>query len=514
MTLVPNHLQPLNGSRVETLSMQKTNTSTYLRLMCALLFLVMTTTSCGLFNRVDNTTGKKDKDKEQPQGEDELLDPIEGTVVYNPETGQYDTVRVLTQKMDTLIWRDISTNDAPVITSDGVFVDEGGTLDGTGNFGTEYYSSYNVTTMLPFVTNKFSYESSSLPENSDWAVHFYGGMRMALDVLDQEGVGLNVTVLDTKGQTSEVTNLLRTNDEITNAHLLMGPYRKENVKLVADYAQRENKTFVSPYSASTGITNRNPNYIQVNPTLESHAEAIMQHARKTYRTDQVVLVTRDKPAEKARMEYFQQENYRIDGATTGPRLREFVISDDTPDLNKTEVKPYITLGTTTVFVIPSWSSEAFIGAFLRKIYIEARYSPIVVYGMPQWLDFNNIDYDVFENLNVHLSSSSFIDPYSPKVQEFKRRFFDRYGVTPNEEAFMGYDDMLYFGRMLKKYGTKFQFFLDQSIGTDYLHTQFKVNKVLDPQSMRPESRTEVIEKFENKYVNILKFDQYQFQLAN
>ncbi|MFK7934478.1 MAG: ABC transporter substrate-binding protein [Saprospiraceae bacterium] len=465
--------------------------------------------SCDMFKKAqdDNANNKPKQERE-----DELLDPIEGTVVYNPETGMYDTVRVLRQRMDTLILRDVA--DAPVITSDGVFVDDGGGLDGTGQFGTEFYSTYNVSVMLPFVTNRFNLSSANLPENSDWAVHFYAGMQMAFDVLEQEGVSLNVTTVDTKGQPGEVNNLLRTNSSLLNAHVILGPYRKENVKLVANFAKKEKKTMISPYSASTGVAVNNPNYIQVNPTLESHSAAIMQHARKKYRADQIVLIAKDGTPEVNRLNYFQQENFKIEGRTDLPKIKELLIKDDNIDLRETDLKPFINTATTTVFIIPSFASEAYIGALMRKIYLEARYSPIVVYGMPQWQDFSSIDYDVFENLNLHISSSSFLDPYSVNVQDFKRRFFDRFGTAPEEQAFWGYDDMLYFGRMLKKHGTKFQYFLDADPGADYLHTRFNIQKELTPESMRPESKREVIQKFENRYVNILKFEQYFFQIAN
>lgn len=474
------------------------------------LLLMTSFAACDMFKKVqDDKVGQPSK----PNREDEeLLDPIEGTIVYNPETGTYDTVRVLRERMDTTIWRDVT--DAPVITSDGVYVDEGGAPDGTGAFGTAYYSTYNVSVMLPFVTNRFSMTSPKLPDNSDWAVHFYAGMQMALDILEQEGVSLNVTTLDTKGQASEVNTLLRSDESLTSAHLILGPYRKENVKLVADFAKREQKTMVSPYNASMSVANNNTQYIQVNPTLKSHAEAIMRHARKNYRPDQIVLVAKDKTAEVNRLKYFQDENYLIDGSTNGPALQELLVTDSNIDLSELDLKPFLKSGTTTVFIIPSFSSEAYVGALMRKIYLEARYSPIVVYGMPQWQDYTSIDYDVFENLNLHISSSSYIDPYSVSVQSFKRSFYDRYGTAPEEEAFWGYDDMLYFGRMLKKHGTKFQYFLDGDLGVNYLHTRFDVQKQLTPQSMRPESKKEVIQRFENKYVNILKFDQYYFQRAN
>lgn len=509
MTLALNHRQLLNGSSI----------------LLALSFLVLLS-SCDLFRSAQSAEKKKDKDKkvtEKNQEKDEELDVIEGKVVYDPRTGTYDTVRVMQEKLDTVIWTDARGKDIPPpITSDGTYTgtagngNTGGQTSGSGQFGTQYFSTYNVSLMLPFLADRVSIESAAIPDNSLWAVHYYSGAKMALDMLRSEGVGLNLSVLDNEANEQQTSNLLTVNRDIQDAHLVIGPYRKDNVKQVAVYAKQQNKTFVSPYSASSDIDKNNPNYVQVSPTLDSHLEAIVQHARNNYAANQIVLVVRNKGAEVSRLKVLQNKNHEIDGSSSGPRLKEYVVEDQSADYGGIDVKPYLQPTGTTVFIVPSWSNDVFIGSLLRKLYIEARGRQVVVYGMPQWRNFTNIDYDYYENLNVHISSASFIDSFSPAVQDFKRNFFERYGVAPRDEAFLGYDVMLYFGRMLKKHGTKFQFFLDQEWGDGYLQTQFQFDRIfdVDPEQPIDDRLNAPIERFENKYVNILKFDNYFFQLAD
>ncbi len=132
--------------------------------------------------------------------------------------------------------------------------------------------------------------------------------------------------------------------------------------------------------------------------------------------------------------------------------------------------------------------------------------------MPQWKDYEKIDFDYYEKLNVHISSSVFVNPLDPDVRLFKQQYYDLYGSIPTEEAFVGYDVMLYFGRMLKQYGTKFQYALEGS-EADALHTRFEFERVVRPGATTG-IETSQIEQFENKYVNILKFENYQFQKAN
>ena len=142
-----------------------------------------------------------------------------------------------------------------------------------------------------------------------------------------------------------------------NTHLIIGPYRKENIRLVADFAKRNDITHISPHSASSNLTKNNANYIQVSPTLQTHCKAITQHVRTKYRPDQVVLLVRDKPAEKARFAYFQEENYRIEGHRADSiAFREIVVEEGDDNFRKVNLTNLIQPGDTTVFIIPSWSN--------------------------------------------------------------------------------------------------------------------------------------------------------------
>ena len=301
--------------------------------------------------------------------------------------------------------------------------------------------------------------------------------------------------------------------------MIIGPYRRDNVRLVAEFAKRNEITYVSPYSASSELSENNPNYIQFNPTLQTHCEAITSHAREYYETDQVVLVARNNPSELARFDYFHDRNWEIELAESNEeerkpdttRFREYIISQSSVDLDEVDMLPLMELQDTMVFIIPSWSDEKFVISFLRKLdLVNTEENHIVVYGMPQWMKYERVDYDYFEKLNVHISSSTFIDPFSTDIQFFKRKYFNAYGSSPRDEAYMGYDITLYCGRMLQKYGTKFQYWLDREMDR-YMHTKFEFQQKVDPTTRGREKYQ--IDQFENKYVNILKFQDYQFQLA-
>ena len=111
-----------------------------------------------------------------------------------------------------------------------------------------------------------------------------------------------------------------------------------------------------------------------------------------------------------------------------------------------------------------------------------------------------------------MSSANYIDPLDERVRQFKRKFFDEYGTIPREEAYLGYDAMNYFGKMLNQYGREFPQSLDRQ-PYDVLHGRFEFERVV----LKPEEHKEDLNYFdqlENKFVHILQFRDFQFQPAN
>ncbi|MBK9014965.1 MAG: hypothetical protein IPM82_13300 [Saprospiraceae bacterium] len=129
-----------------------------------------------------------------------------------------------------------------------------------------------------------------------------------------------------------------------------------------------------------------------------------------------------------------------------------------------------------------------------------------------WLDFEQLDFEYFEKLHLHVSSAFYVDDNDERVRQFKQKYFQSYGAVPDEEAFLGYDVMLYFGKMLAKHGKNFTQKLDVS-PSDVLHGRFEFNRVvLDPS--RHKEDLNYFDQLENTFVHILKFQDFHLQPAD
>ncbi|MEM9846846.1 MAG: ABC transporter substrate-binding protein, partial [Bacteroidota bacterium] len=502
MISVQSLLQRLNGNKFTFI------------LIGALLFAL---SSCDLLKPLPKD---KDRDKEK----EEELDPIGGGRIYNPETGEFEkSDEVVLETMDTIRWREISAREYPPITTEGLATENSdggrGQVLEEGEFGTQLLSSYNVSMMLPFLTDRFDGSESNLDLQSRWAVQFYTGAKIAIEQLDQERTNLKVSVYDTKADERILNEVLqRDTGFIASSHLVMGTVKGECVARMAQYAKAQQVPFVSPFSANTKITKENPYYIQINPSIATHLKAITRHARSNYNSDQIVVVAKRGDQSEAIMNYIQELNYEIAGSNYAPRFEELVIQDDSPTMENTNLDVVMRSGRTTVFILPimrdrEGKDKDFIYAFLRKAYLASRSNgnSVVIYGMRHWQYYDDADPNYFENLNVHISSEYYVDKYSEVVRDFRRRYYDLYGTVPSAEAFRGFDNMLYFGRMLKKHGTKFYEFFNREV-ENALHTTYNLEPITPiVENNYGQEIYGTPDRFENQYVHILKFEDYYFQ---
>jgi hypothetical protein len=461
-----------------------------------LLVFTLTFGACNAFRKADAGKPAR-KQKEDDLGQTTpVRPPNDGSVLV-------DTVR---WRIDPAAKPPIagsgSTGDPVSLPSTGIDLGGNGNTSGgviDPSSGNSSGAETKVSILLPFFTASMTETSAANPVKAQFALDFYAGAKLALDSLSTAGLKLNVNVFDSKGD----FNALLGKYEVAKSDIILGPVEKENIPAALGFAARNNITFISPYFPTGDVEGGNPNFIQVKPGLKVHCENLVRHIRVRHQTKQVVLVGRRADGESARFAYFQSMNSELNKASFGSRLEEWIIDDET------QINPeaYINSEGVTVFVLPSWN-EAFVASFLKKLNASPKKQDIIVYGMPQWLDFNKSLNPLYETLKVRISSSTFIDANSLQVKLFKSKFQQKYGKQPSADAILGYDCMSYFGQMIARYGSKFANQLDRE-PQSLMHTRFNFSPVY--RTNPTDDLNNNVSKVENMFVNVLKFQGGSFK---
>lgn len=392
-------------------------------------------------------------------------------------------------KRDTVQWKEVDTR----------LKKKKSKLD-KPDFSSGKKDHYEVALMIPL-------DSKSAKGNKRM-INYYAGVKMALDQLDQEGANLTLHTVDASTMGSVTSRLrdLKRND----VDVIIGPYSKKDLKTAADFAKSEQITMVSPWIALSSKTIKsNPYYVQMRPSQLDHYEAMIADISDKYKPSQVVLLGQEmNSTDRKRSKYLQKLARAYYKSSDRKPLKEYYIRKDSLMESRMLYIDYLQPKETTVFVIPQTNSrdEDFVYGAIRRLTAEKGESNVIVYGMPIVMDSDRITFDNYHGTNAHVVTSSFIDSEEQKNKDFKSKYFARYGAVPREEAYEGYDMMLYVGRALMKHGSNFQHRMSKPYD-DLLQTTISLNPKHKGGS---ESIGKNIDFFMNTHIDVVKFEDSRF----
>ncbi|MBK8113009.1 MAG: hypothetical protein IPK46_23275 [Saprospiraceae bacterium] len=352
------------------------------------------------------------------------------------------------------------------------------------------YSHYDVAVVLPF----------SETAGNERFLQYYGGMKLAAEELALEGHDFTIRVYN--AEESGVLDQL----EQDNSKLIFAPSDEHLLKKMVDLGKSKNATVISPFFSLSTVENA-PSFIQLKPSLKSHFSSITTHVLSNYNANEVVLVGRNTKADKAWFKYFQATAAEISGQPLEKIFSEYWVLDDSLSLGSRVFYDLIESGK-NVFIFPNYSykDELYLYNAMRRLLAEKGSYPVTVYGMPIIKDSEKMGFDFFSGLNVHVPASRYVVEFREEVKSFDRKFFDHFGALPETDAYEGFDHMLFIGRHLSEYGESFAPYLSTDTG-QYLHSKF------DVRAAHTEGSASEIDYFENKYLEILRFDGTRFVKA-
>lgn len=472
MTLVQNHRPLLNGNS-----------------LIASILILFLFASCGILNP---DKGAKTTPSDSVPTRDEKT-----VRIYNPQTVQYDQIPASEVIVDTVSLRDITDISTPPITEADV------SLKG------EKKSSYHFSLLMPFNAIKYQNISNPVDPRGRRFIQYYAGARLAIDDLMQSGIRIDMHVYDTEESSSKVRKLLD-DPNFQSSDVIIGPYRRENIETVSTFSNENQIVCVSPWIPGFEVPGNNPQLLQMTPGLEAHADAIFGHIEANYPDTDVYIVSRNSERERNRLNMFREAYQRI--SSEPDSLKELLISDNTSDLQNTDWLSIFENPDRAIFVIPYYSrgDEDFVNSILRKIHAERIEKEIIVFGMPQWMSFRNMNYDYLEALQAHLSTISYTDRFHPKYQNFTSRFFDRYGIVAEDSAFQGYDLVSYLGKAIAENGTMFLSKLENKLSSE-MNLGFDIRPVYG-NSSPDQNDLQTPKYFENRGIRILRFQNQNFQI--
>jgi len=356
---------------------------------------------------------------------------------------------------------------------------------------------FNIAVLLPFNVNynTLGVEDKKIYEKSKIALEFYEGVLIALDELKLKGFKVNMTVHDTEGSGEIVKQILNIS-ETKDMDLIIGPIYNGPLKVASEFSKRNKIYMVSPLSPKTSFVSDNPYYLNLSSSLDTHCNYIYDDIISKNFTDVIVL--------------YQNKNSEIEIANkfisdspenTSPELsitKFHGLLYDKKD--KPNFRDYLTDYNQNVFIISS-NNEYLVNDVLGRLFPYRNTYDIVIYGMPKWDRFENIDPEYFENLDISFTNNFYKNRENTDVQFFEANYYNRLNKPSTQYANIGYDMMHYFGQLLMEYPEDdFEYGINNSntVGT---YTGFDFTPVFS-------DSTGNINFYENKFLHLLNYQDY------
>ena len=440
-----------------------------------LFYLIIALSSCGIFS-----SGKKYKHKRR-----------------TTHRAHKKTNKKAQTKVDTVKWPSDKHTD----------IEENENLHGTVK-----KNSYVIDLLIPFDASK-NFTSLEEIEKSLTGkfLHYYSGVLLALKDLEKENANFIVNVYDAPIKNDRI-DIIKSKMNMSPPDVIIGPYDKNQLAEIVRYGKRKEITVISPWKAIPKITFHNPHYIQLKPSLKMHYKALVKHVDEKFDPSQVYLLGKNSPKDKKRLKYLMKLHDELK-IKTG-EYHTFLIDRDSLLNSDAVFRDIFKPGDygVKVFIIPNWSykDEDFLYSVLRRLNVEKGNAKVYVYGMPILTKSSKIGYNLFKRLNIRVAMNKNIDNSKYEVKKFISRYYQQFDVFPLDEAFLGYDMMMFTGRNLMKYGTKFQFFIEGQ-EQNYLSSSVKLERNIRPEDKVPEGEEPPINYFENVKVYILGFKFNKFE---
>jgi hypothetical protein len=312
---------------------------------------------------------------------------------------------------------------------------------------------YNVAFMLPLYLDKNDRieafqdldKENEIYKKTLYALDFYSGAKIAIDSLRKAGMSINVHVYDTKNDTQETYDIVA-QKEFDDMDIVIGPFYAKNYKIAAEILSRRGIPTVAPLSTKGNLLENIANAFQVIPTQKRQVSYMSEFIASNYSDKNIMVVRRDS-TDAIKYKEWMLSALDMDSL---PNYKEVLV-----DKNKAVIDSIYhqldTLAEVNVILVPSIEKD-FVTDLLTKLNA-SRDSSIVVFGMPEWYSFKDIDYDYLMNLNVHMPNSGVLS-YSDSLTEY---FVDQYQEQTSSDpsprfSFSGFDVTFYFLSQLMHYG--------------------------------------------------------------
>lgn len=305
--------------------------------------------------------------------------------------------------------------------------------------------SYNVAYLLPFYSRNYPDLSASRKTASEIATRYWWGAKLALDTLRDIGISLNVKAYDTENDTAKIGSL---KNKLTSdsTDLIIGPLFGKSVRAMVPFATEKRINLVSPLSNIDDGENSSEFVHFSSPSSSLHLLKQIEFLKDSIgQKYPIYLFYRPIQKElKLAEELMSALPDGYDSLVVQAEINGRMVKRDSYR-NKFE-------DTCVIFILSD--QESFVSSAIAEV--QRSLKQFHVFGREKWLSHESLDAETWEKMRMTFFISFNIDIENQITQQFIKNYRKAYYNEPDEYAFRGFSETMFYGTHLFYFGKYFQ----------------------------------------------------------
>lgn len=311
---------------------------------------------------------------------------------------------------------------------------------------TEKKDVYQIVVILPF-----NYDDRRMLSRRLRYYEMLTGIQLAVDSLKANDVNVELSVFDSKNDSTTVANILKEN-KVKNADLLFGPVYEKNARMAARFALDKEVTYVNPLYGNADITFSNRFVYLQSPSYSMEAMKSAQFGATFANPDVVILYGgKEKDSIKA-------YTYKREVESLGKKVR--IVKQFTQE-NMNRLGKFMERNNNdSLSHIYVATDNDYAGASIMSSLEEYDFQCPVI-APKKWLNIQLIgnDFAPYRRRKIHFVGINYLDMDSCRnVCEFRKDIHRVWNTKPTKMEYysaIGFEATYFFGNTLYKYGNVF-----------------------------------------------------------
>ena len=331
------------------------------------------------------------------------------------------------------------------------------------------YSTIRAAIVLPFNT-----DGTGTRDEQVRMVEYYEGFLMAVDSLKKKGLSLDLYTFDS-GKTTASVNTVLNKPEMKKMDIIFGPAHSEQVKPMADFAEKNNIRLVVPFASKGEDVFNNPFVYQINTPQSYLYSEVYEHYLRKFPNAHVVFVD-------AATGHTDKDDF-IKGLKEELKNRQITFKELKGEAINPEGMKLVVDSLRENVIIPTSGKSIVLTKVLPQLIITSREHPnynMKLFGYPEWQTYTDDYLSNFFELDTYFYSSFYTNNLFPAAIRFTnayRKWFSKdMANTYPKYGMLGFDTAFFFLQGLQKYGSHFDENMNRMQVTP-IQTGFKFERV-------------------------------------